>query len=1224
MSTLRTTSDQNTAGLAVPRVLESSERYTELRPLGTGGSGQVFAARDRVNGRMVALKELTGVSARSMHRIKREFRTLAGLQHRNIVAVYELFASGPSLWYAMELVVGVDVVAYCRTKPIEPSRVADVALQLADALESIHAHNVLHRDLKPSNILVTSDGRVVVLDFGLVKELGDSHDEGVTAERAWVGTPAFMAPEQFDRGKLDPACDWYAVGGVLYECLSGQPAFHHTAVEALLAAKRVPDFAPLSGPAATPQIAGLIAGLLDPSPSRRFGAAQLRRVFAGGDHPVPLTSLGSALAGRESELRTLLGRERQVVPSRRAQVVGLSAEPGVGRTRLAEALRFELRHERLAVVALARAHAIEKLPLRALDGLLDDLLAHSRGAGGLDVSLCHPRHAEAMVALFPSTAVAFAVGPSTQSRLAWATRERALAAVADMLARASVQTPLVLIVDDVHCCDADDLDALLGLALALSETPVMIVMTHAAGPGFEAAGVGVDRVLAACSAYLGESQVTRIVLEDLNLAQLGSIAAEHLSRWTGPASAVEAICVAARGNPRLCRWYARELARTGPSLADTQDAAVAAVLLERALSVLSESARSVLTLLALAEGSLPRAVLADLFGGSDQLGATLLELEHAQLLLRGQYAGPDMVSRWHAGVDEHVSRALTPAQASSMHCRLATSLEAAGLEHADRAERHWRLAGESQRAVESLSRACAHARAQQLHHRAVGLLRRAVAVVEAPQRRTELEIELVDSLGRLGRHREAGELARALCQRNTLDPSRLVRLRAAAIGHFAALARPDQVVRLLEGQQGLAEVAPRALLARLVALRLRMSADPPWRWRPTPSRVPSAQDERQLELLWGAGSRLLHVAPESAAYWLGQHLRLAFRVGAQWHQAVALAYEAVMSTGSGQPRLTRASALLSLAECAAARTGDPRCVAVVHFGAGFMWGNLGRFREAISEGRRCIAVLESLPASDAFELGHARVELGWRLLMVGEMREILATVAGRIREAIECEDPVLATALYVQSANANLAADRPDEAARCLDEAARLCPAQYEVGRLGVWLARVAFDLYEDSPHRALANIARAHDELDRLRIVSLPAVRAVYDYRLGVLITQVIARSAGPNRALEDELTRRCRKLGGDSLDVCTAHARLLEASIAARRGLHQDAAGLLREAAVRFAALDWHGMALLTERAYREFCGLAREPSIDARLQQLGVARPARWSATLLPALPRMPSPA
>jgi serine/threonine protein kinase len=244
--------------------------YEIVAPLGAGGMGEVYRARDTKLNREVALKVLPDIFASDQDRIarfQREAELLATLNHPNIAAIFGLEDSNGTRALAMELVDGETLADRIAQGPVPIVEALPLARQLGDALDYAHEHGVLHRDLKPANIKVTPDGQVKVLDFGLAKALStvtsgapgsSAHDfatitsPALTQAGVLMGTASYMSPEQ-SRGKpADKRADIWAFGCVLFEMLSGRRPFDGDTVADVLAAivTREPDFSSL--PETTP------------------------------------------------------------------------------------------------------------------------------------------------------------------------------------------------------------------------------------------------------------------------------------------------------------------------------------------------------------------------------------------------------------------------------------------------------------------------------------------------------------------------------------------------------------------------------------------------------------------------------------------------------------------------------------------------------------------------------------------------------------------------------------------------------------------------------------------------------------------------------------------------------------------------------------------------------------------------------------------------------------
>jgi len=215
------------------RTLPTSEELAALFPafevgelLGQGGMGLVYRARQRALERPVALKLLAREIAAEpgfAERFSREARVLASLAHPHIVQVFEFGQAGEWCWFAMELVEGASLRRLLAERTLDARQALAIVTQICEALQYAHDRGVVHRDIKPENVLVDRAGQVKILDFGLSKVSGAQPGDTLTRTHQVMGTPHYMAPEQWERpGEVDHRADLYALGVVFYELLTGE------------------------------------------------------------------------------------------------------------------------------------------------------------------------------------------------------------------------------------------------------------------------------------------------------------------------------------------------------------------------------------------------------------------------------------------------------------------------------------------------------------------------------------------------------------------------------------------------------------------------------------------------------------------------------------------------------------------------------------------------------------------------------------------------------------------------------------------------------------------------------------------------------------------------------------------------------------------------------------------------------------------------------------------
>jgi eukaryotic-like serine/threonine-protein kinase len=211
--------------------------YRVIDKLGGGGMGVVYKAEDTKLGRFVALKFLADDIARdsqALSRFHREAKAASGLNHPNIVTIYELGNVGGAHYIAMEMIAGVTLRTLIAAGPIPFRKAIAIATQIADALAKAHEGGLVHRDLKPENLMVAEDGTAKILDFGLAKLRGPDQNldsdaatlvSSITELGTVMGTVGYMSPEQMNGSVVDFRSDQFSFGALLHEMVNGRPAF---------------------------------------------------------------------------------------------------------------------------------------------------------------------------------------------------------------------------------------------------------------------------------------------------------------------------------------------------------------------------------------------------------------------------------------------------------------------------------------------------------------------------------------------------------------------------------------------------------------------------------------------------------------------------------------------------------------------------------------------------------------------------------------------------------------------------------------------------------------------------------------------------------------------------------------------------------------------------------------------------------------------------------------
>jgi serine/threonine protein kinase len=457
-----------------------ANRFELRRRIGSGGMGEVFEAYDRETTETIAIKTLVRVDGDTLARFKREFRALQSTSHPNLVSLRELVRDGEHWFLTMELVHGKHFLEYVRG---DIAKLRATLPQLVQAIRVLHSGGLIHRDIKPSNVMVTNDGRVVLLDFGLVTALDPARQ---SIEGRAIGTVEYMAPEQAVGRNVTESADWYSVGVILYEALTGDVPHTGHALEIMIAKQqKEPSRVKAIAPNAPDDLAELTDALLAIEPSRRPSEANIARRLGLDQSPrrdTPVSrSSGGVFIGRERELAQIDASFRR---SQHEPIVHLVVgESGIGKSELAR--RYTQRifeDDPTSVILNGRCYERESVPYKALDGVADGLAQLLSELPRDALAALLPDSPSLLTRLFPvfMRINAIASAPVTQDPAfdPQEQRRRMFRALRQLLAKLAAQRRVIILVDDLQWADADSF-LLLRELLGGSDAPNLLVLATA-------------------------------------------------------------------------------------------------------------------------------------------------------------------------------------------------------------------------------------------------------------------------------------------------------------------------------------------------------------------------------------------------------------------------------------------------------------------------------------------------------------------------------------------------------------------------------------------------------------------------------------------------------------------------------------------------------------------------------------------------------------------------
>jgi hypothetical protein len=1167
--------------------------------------GVVYRALDRERGVQVALKTLRGATPDSVLRFKTEFRSLRDIRHPNLVELGELFESEGAWFFTMELVRGAPLLAWIRGLADEkgpPSTDSEIlrlsddvatvvsayeeqtsttiagdserepALRsgpradetklrtalagLASGLAALHAAGKVHRDVKPSNVLVDDTGRAVLLDFGVVAELRQAAFE----DKLIIGTVSYMAPEQARGDAVGPAADWYALGVVLFQAMTGRLPLAATS-DALLVLKQhtaAPEVSRFVD--APPDLARLCMQLLERDPNERPSEARIFELLAASrtDHEaawMPAATEGRLFVGRKVELGLL---EAALDASTNAAVaVIVEGESGVGKTALVDHFcELARATHKKATILRGRCHQRERVAFNAFDGVVHELARWLISRPDPKVASIVPARVSELIAVFPDLravpvfAAAIAADGGSDARPDRSSgprdsvgvlqtpadlRDRAFMALRELLATMAHRGPIVLVIDDLQWADDDSLAALEVLLDDRRAPPVLVLATLRTGD--------VAPTLA------GDTR-------KIALTGLAPIDAEKLLHRLASAAGVESrdehhLIAESHGHPLFLAELVRHQSRSGasPRLDDAIWTRAAA---------LDPEARRVLATIAIAGAQLPRELALDSSGlPAPAAEAALDRLARAQLVKIHGPRRSDPVEPFHDRVRESVLANESADGLKKLHLALGLALEERGAA-ADVLWSHFEAAGDRPRTTRYVLVAAEQAVQSFAFGRAVELYRHVLAVLNPHARqRSELLAQLADALSMIGHTAEAAK--RYLEASSLVEPNsdRQLDLLRRASERF-----------LMSGN-----IEPGLETARQVLARVGMSfpnskvrtlAGIGWsQFQTRPSALawkPRAEiDPRSLraDVCWSIAAGLAMVDTLLGAYYSGRAAVLALKYGTSFQIARSLAAATVGAALMGQRKRTQRC--LEACHRAAAEAGSPIAqwyARTTHCTTVFLLDH---------QFRRCQGLATELEA----EWHAAGYGEGWETdiirhfnlasqQMLGMMSELSSSVAALTTNAARMGDKFQEVSLRVRFAVRHLLVDQPQVAHEdIIDALASWQPSAESFGNQSAWAlwTRTRVMLYQ-------RDFGRMHEVLDadwqrmrRALIGRVPALKIEWFHAYGTYLLgrAIDARDHGRHSEAAT-LIRTCARLakGIDRMPFpgAPATARMLEAGVACVRG--------------------------------------------------------------------------
>ncbi|WP_422931466.1 serine/threonine-protein kinase PknK [Singulisphaera sp. PoT] len=1113
-------------------------------------------------------------------------------------------------------------------------RLRSAMKQLTDGLIALHHAGKLHRDIKPSNVMVTREGRVILMDFGLMAtRVGSARD--LSTEGQFVGTAAYMAPEQASGAQLTPAADWYSVGGMLYEALTGRRPFTGELLAVLMEKQRKEPPPPRAWSDKVPDdLNSLCIELLRRDPQARpTGPDVLSRLGATpvAEQLPPTAEITTPsgqqpFVGRESQ-RAELGKAFEATTQGHTVLVFVQGQSGVGKTALVGRFLDDLAQRPDTVVLAGRCYERESVPYKALDSLIDALSRYLRHLPPHEAEALLPRDVGPLIRVFPVLGrVPSASGSPRRSAPIpdpQELRRRAYAALRELLGRLGDRKSLVLAIDDLQWGDQDSL-AVLTEILRSPEPPVLLLLAC-----FRSEEMHESPFLLA----MREGPIPKSVeCRDLVVGPLSKDESRALARLlvTSEDANVEQrseiIAREAAGNPLFVAELARsaQSQETGEALAHEPGKALALdeVLWSRVLRLPIE-ARKLLAVVAVLGGTI-RADLAwqCLNEPGDERAALSLLRTGRLIRVSGRSSDVDQLEAYHDRVREAVVAHLSPIEKKECHGRLATVLEAAGEGDHEVLGVNYREAGDLKRAGVHFGRAADEAVEALAFERASTLYRTALELgPESPQEAQRLRVSLAESLANAGRGADAAQEYLKSCEGASRSGGLELR-RRAAMQHLISghIDRGLETMRDVLASVGmtLPTSARRAMISMLWhRTRLAMQG---LRFRPrTVDEIPAAVLTK-VDVCWSAAIGLSNVDWIRGADFHARCLLLTLQAGEPSRVARSFSLEAAQTATAGVTAHKKTAKLLNTASTLAENSGQPYAIGMALLAEGVSSYLECRWTAALAACDRAEVYFREHCTGVSWELDTIHAYALWALSHQGHWAELARRFPLLINEARERGDlyAVMNLSTYIRTV-VMLGADEPKTAR---EEAEKIEEQWSHDGNHVqhndfIW-SLIQVDLYSGDGAGAWERLSNYWPDLARSLLLRVQFIR--------VAMVGIRARCALAAHRNDPKLVRSAEKdaarLERERLPWADAQALMIRATLAEISGRRSEAKAKLEQAASRFRDCDMFLCASVAERRLGEIQGGPEGAALvrksDEWLTGQGVVNPSRVADLFAPGFP------
>jgi len=1196
-----------------------TKRFLLRRRLGSGGFGVVYHAYDQERQSEVALKLLHKSEATALYQFKQEFRALTDITHPNLVTLYELLSEKDYWFFTMALVPGVSFLEYVRglsanfdnprtervghstfsrkieqrqtkdqedfgsetrpsqlrqilSEPLNLDRLRIALRQLAEGVYALHRFGKLHCDLKPSNVLVTDEGRLVILDFGLITELTNNNINE-------HGTPDYMSPEHGAGKPLTEASDWYSVGVMLYEALTGQLPFDSSFGDVIKEKLRYDATAPGELIEGLPEdLDTLCQNLLKRNSLERPTGKEVLQYLGvktkTQDHQViTLGSQARRLVGRQQHLDKL-NTALQASQNGKTVIRYVSGYSGMGKTVLVRRFLDVVRQKSPKIVIFSgRCYEQESVPYKAFDGIIDDLSQYLKTLTILEINSLLPKDILAIVKLFPVLKQVIEVTnieykaidiPDFQEL-----RRRAFSALRELFSQLSKEKNVVLFIDDLQWGDLDSAALLQELIRPPEPPPLFLIATYRSEER------ETSPILTTILSWENQNaDIEEISVEQLSTSETNElISALSDAQQDIPPEQIEMILRESGGSP----FFIDELVRYSQIDPNNVIERPSTITLEQVILArvgqLPASAQNLLEVLAVAGQPLKRSVAkqASQIENEEQTALVFLRANH--LIRTREKDKKEEIEVYHDRIRETLVDNLATQTRKNIHQRLALALEESEHDDPESLATHFQGAGNQEKAAEYTLKAADQASQALAFDHAVNLYEQALALAKKPPSElVSLQAKLGNALVNTGR---SGEGARIyLKAANSAKAEQALELRRKAAEQFLLGGHIDEGLKVLEtvmGSMGI-KVPPtpkRALLSLLLRrLQIRLRG---LNFKSHTESEIAASQLLKIDACWSAALGLAIVDTIRGADFQARHMLLALAAGEPYRVARALTLEAGFSSTTGSRGKNQTEMLLKTAKELVDKINIPHAQGLFSLMAGIAAFLAGEWLKAHKHLEEATSIFSQNCTGVNWEIDNSQLFSLRSLLYLGELNKLCERLPAIVKQAHERGDIYAITSLGTAlSYMPCIIEDNPDKARKNMWEAIEKWSHEgFHLQHYWALLGQVQVEIYAGQGNTALKIINAQWSPMVKGLLLEVQN-SLVEMLQLRARAALATLKTSDNSKAVLASVEKDANKLLKEKVATATAFAELLLAAVAFNRHQKDQSINLLIQAEKHFEELN------------------------------------------------------